>query len=90
MNHPTRKFLYAISSGSRGAKGAMPPPPDPVKISYKKDGRQGRPHRFHVSRPLSTWPLDPLLAISKPCLTCNSGLSTPGTIFYYQVGGEDS
>ena len=26
-------------------------PPGPVKISHKKDGRQGRPHKFHVSRP---------------------------------------
>ena len=25
-------------------------PPDPVKISHKKDGRQTWPHRFHVSR----------------------------------------
>ena len=27
------------------------PPPGPVKIGHKKDGRQRRPHRFHVSRP---------------------------------------
>ena len=40
-----------FSSGSRGAEGAMPPPPRPVKISHKKDGCQRRPHRFHVSRP---------------------------------------
>ena len=26
-------------------------PPSPVKIGHKKDGRQRRPHRFHVSRP---------------------------------------
>ena len=26
-------------------------PPGPVKIGHKKDGRQRRPHRFHVSRP---------------------------------------
>ena len=39
------------SSGSRGAKDAMPPPPSPVKISHKKDGCQRWPHRFHVSRP---------------------------------------
>ena len=25
-------------------------PPGPVKIGHKKDGRQRRPHRFHVSR----------------------------------------
>ena len=26
-------------------------PPGPVKIGHEKDGRQRRPHRFHVSRP---------------------------------------
>ena len=26
-------------------------PPGPVKIGHKKDGRQRRPHRFHVSQP---------------------------------------
>ena len=31
---------------------AIPPLPDgPVKISHKKDGRQRRRHRFHVSCP---------------------------------------
>ena len=34
------------SSGSRGRW-----PPGPVKISHKKDGRQRRLHRFHVSQP---------------------------------------
>ena len=29
----------------------MAPTPGPVKIGHKKDGRQRRPHRFHVSRP---------------------------------------
>ena len=29
----------------------MAPPPGPVKIGHKKDGRRRRPHRFHVSRP---------------------------------------
>ena len=29
----------------------MAPPPGPVKIGHKKDGRQRWPHRFHVSRP---------------------------------------
>ena len=43
-----------------GGKGAMPPP-DPVKISHKKDGRQRWPHRFHVSCLHLTRPLDPLL-----------------------------
>ena len=40
-------------------KEAMPP--RRVKISHKKDGHQRRPHRFHVSRPPLTWPLDPVL-----------------------------
>ena len=31
-------------------------PPGPVKIGHKKDGRQRRPHRFHVSRPPSPYP----------------------------------
>ena len=52
------------SSGSRGgAEGAMAPP-GPVKIGHKKDGHQRRPHRFHVSRPPLTRPLDPLLTSS--------------------------
>ena len=39
-------------------------PPGPVKIGHKKDGRQRRPHRFHVSRPPPlTRPLDPLLVL---------------------------
>ena len=33
-----------------GAEGAMALP-SPVQISHKKDGRQRRPHRFHVSCP---------------------------------------
>ena len=36
-------------------------PPGPVKIGHKKDGHRRRPHRFHVSRPIHTQPLDPLL-----------------------------
>ena len=28
-----------------------PCPPSPVQTSHKKDGRQRRPHRFHVSWP---------------------------------------
>ena len=36
-------------------------PPGPVKIGHKKDGHRRRPHRFHVSRPPLTRPLDPLL-----------------------------
>ena len=42
---------WVSSSGSRGAEGAMAPPPGPVKIGHKKDGRWRRLHRFHVSRP---------------------------------------
>ena len=57
-------IIYFISSGSRGAEGAMAPP-SPVKIGHKKDGHQRRPHRFHVSRPSLTRPLDPLLFISQ-------------------------
>ena len=40
------------SSGSRGGgcRGGHGPP-GPVKTSHKKDGRQRRPHRFHVSWP---------------------------------------
>ena len=38
------------SSGSRGGRGGHGPP-GPVKKGHKKDGRQRRPHRFHVSRP---------------------------------------
>ena len=51
--HQSLKVLLSMggSSGSRGgAEGAMAPP-GPVKISHKKDGRQRRPHRFHVSWP---------------------------------------
>ena len=40
--------VYAVADpGGRGGHG----PPGPVKIGHKKDGRQRRPHRFHVSRP---------------------------------------
>ena len=39
----------------------MAPLPGPVKIGHKKDGRQRRSHKFHVSRPPLTRPLDPLL-----------------------------
>ena len=39
-----------LSSGSRGGPRGPWPPPGPVKIGHKKDGRQRRPHRFHVSR----------------------------------------
>ena len=49
-----RCALYrASSSGSRGGggRGGHAPPPGPVKISHKKDGRQRLLHRFHVSWP---------------------------------------
>ena len=40
------------------------PPPGPVKIGHKKDGRQRQPHRFHVSRPPPlSQSLDPLLTV---------------------------
>ena len=57
-------------------------PPGPVKISHKKDGCQRQPHRFHVSRPPLTWPLDPLLL--EPYCT---GTGTPpphlaGQVYY--------
>ena len=58
------------SSGSRGGEGAWPLQPGPVKTSDKKDGRQSqrRPHRFHVSCPLPTRPLDPMLSQLYVCL----------------------
>ena len=46
-----RKCKNISSRGSRG-RGAMLPPPSPVKISHKKDGCRRQPHGFHVSRPL--------------------------------------
>ena len=39
------------SSGSRGGTEGAMAPPSPVEISHKKDLRQRRPHRFHVSCP---------------------------------------
>ena len=41
-------------------------PPSPVQTSHKKDCHQRRPHRFHVSCPLPTRPLDPMLCLSRP------------------------
>ena len=41
---------HAVANPGGGAEGVMAPP-GPVKIGHKKDGRQRRPHRFHVSRP---------------------------------------
>ena len=53
--------FQCTSSGSRGGPRGPWPPPGPVKIGHKKDGRRRQPHRFHVSRPPLTRPLDPLL-----------------------------
>ena len=47
----------ADPGGGQGGHG----PPRPVKIGHKKDGCRRRAHRFHVSRPPLTRPLDPLL-----------------------------
>ena len=56
-------YTYINSCGSRGrAKGAMAPPPIPVKTSHKEDGRHRRPLIFHVS-----WP-PPLLTMLDPIL----------------------
>ena len=45
--------------------GCHGPPPSPVEISHKKDGRQRWPHRFHVSwPPPPTQPLDPMLVFN--------------------------
>ena len=49
--HEKSYYLVNFSSGSRGGReGHAPPPSSSVKISHKKDGRQRRLHRFHVSR----------------------------------------
>ena len=39
-----------VADPGGGAEGAMASP-SPVQTSHKKDGRQRRPHRFHVSCP---------------------------------------
>ena len=41
--------LTVVDPG-RETEWAMPPPPGPVKISHKKDGRRRQLHKFHVSR----------------------------------------
>ena len=48
----TNKAYISVADPG-GPRGACPP--GPVKISHKKDGRQRRPHRFHVY-----WPPPPL------------------------------
>ena len=50
----------AVADPGGGPRGPWPPP-GPVKIGHKKDGCRRRLHRFHVSRPPLTRPLDPLL-----------------------------
>ena len=56
-------YTDILSSGSKGAEGAMASP-GPVKIGHKKDGRGRLPHRFHVFLPPPlTRPLDPLLIL---------------------------
>ena len=51
------------------------PPPGPVKIGHKKDGRRRQLHRFHVSRPPPlTRPLDPLLMHLNMCLAMYLGM----------------
>ena len=56
-NTPCRNTVADPGGGPRGPWH----PPGPVKIGHKKDGRRRQPHRFHVSRPPLTRPLDPLL-----------------------------
>ena len=52
LSQPLNLQAGEPSSGSRGGGPRGPwPPPGPVKIGHKKDGRRRRPHRFHVSRP---------------------------------------
>ena len=50
---PLQVYRIRCSSGSGGGPRGPWSPPGPVKIGHKKDGRQRRPHRFHVSRPPS-------------------------------------
>ena len=60
--HTEQEFIpVAVADPGGGPRWAMAPP-GPVKIGHKKDGRRRWPHRFHVSRPPLTRPLDPLLS----------------------------
>ena len=63
VNEPVRILFCEKSVADPGGRGGHDPPPSPVKISHKKDGCQIRPQRFHVFRPPSTRPLDPLLEV---------------------------
>ena len=65
------KLLFLESVRSVADPGGACPPPGPVKIGHKKDGHRRRPHRFHVSRPPPTRPLDPLLEIIITYVTKN-------------------
>ena len=42
--------IVPVADPGGGPRGPWPPP-GPVKIGHKKDGRRRWPHRFHVSRP---------------------------------------
>ena len=55
-----RTEVLSPSSGSRGLRDHGPP--GPVKIGHKKDGHRRQLHRFNVSWPPLTPPLDPLLS----------------------------
>ena len=57
--------IGAVADPGGGAEGAMAPP-SPVETSHKKDGRQRRPHRFHVS-----WPPPYPAAGSDAVVTCD-------------------
>ena len=51
---PLHFFLSIVLHEAVADPGGVPRgpcPPSPVQISHKKDGRQRRPHRFHVSCP---------------------------------------
>ena len=54
-SHPATDFIFSFSAADPG------PPPDPVKISNKKDGYLWQWHWFHVSCSLITQSLDRLL-----------------------------
>ena len=49
--HHANYYLVLFPVADPGGREGHAPPPGPVKISHKKDGRQRQPHRFHVSRP---------------------------------------
>ena len=71
------------SSGSRGCWGGHAP--GPMKISHKKNGRQRRTHRFHVSRPPLTRPLD--LLLSPDCVVTIAHINLLWTLCYKKDKG---